>query len=114
MGLGGIFWAWLEFGRKSATQEGFLKKLPKLETLFANRWFIDDFLRKFLDRVVYSGFTNVFTRNDRRVIDGGIDGFCLFTIGSGRLFSFLQSGMLQNNLLVMIATVGLVVLFFMI
>ena len=114
MGLGGIFWAWLEFGRKSATQEGFLKKLPKLETLFANRWFIDDFLRKFLDRVVYSGFTNVFTRNDRRVIDGGIDGFCLFTIGSGRLFSFLQSGLLQNNLLVMIATVGLVVLFFMI
>jgi len=114
MGLVGIIWAYLEFGRKGASQEGFLARLPRIEALFANRWYIDHFLRRFLDRAIYGGLTSVFTRNDRRVIDGGIDGFCLFTIGSGRLFSFLQSGMLQYNLLVMIATVGLVVLYFMV
>lgn len=114
MGLAGIAWAWLEFGRKGATQEGFLRRFPRVETLFAKRWYMDDFLRKALDRVVYGGLTNFFTRNDRRIIDGGIDGFCLFTIGSGRAFSFLQSGMLQYNLLVMIAAVGLVVLYFVI
>lgn len=114
MGLAGIAWAYYEFGRKGASQDGFLARLPKTQALFANRWYIDRFLRRFLDGAIYGGLTNVFTRNDRRVIDGGIDGFCLFTIGSGRLFSFLQSGMLQYNLLVMVAMVGLVVLYFVV
>jgi NADH-quinone oxidoreductase subunit L len=75
---------------------------------------MDDFLRKTLDTVVYAGLTSVFTRNDRRIIDGGIDGICNLTIGSGRLASFMQSGMLQYNLIVMVASVGLVVLYFLI
>ncbi len=113
MAVGGIAWAWLEFGRKKATQEGFLRWLPKIEQLFARRWYLDDFLRKFLDTAIYSGVTSLFTRNDRRIIDGGIDGICQFTVASGRLFSFLQSGMLQYNLLVMIGAVALVVLYFL-
>jgi NADH-quinone oxidoreductase subunit L len=113
LAVGGILWAYMEFGRKGASQEGFLKKFPAVEELFARRWYIDDFLRKALDTVVYCGLTSVFTRNDRRIIDGGIDGICMGTIGTGRLFSFLQSGMLQYNLLVMIAAVGLVVLYFL-
>ncbi len=114
LAVGGIALAWFEFGRKGSEQEGFLKKFPAVENLFARRWFMDDFLRKSLDSVVYSGFTNLFTRNDRRIIDGGIDGICNFTIGSGRLFSFMQSGMLQHNLLIMVVCVGLVVLYFLI
>jgi NADH-quinone oxidoreductase subunit L len=113
MAVGGIVWAWLEFGRRKATQEGFLRRLPKVEQLFAKRWYLDDFLRKFLDTAIYSGVTSLFTRNDRRIIDGGIDGICTFTVESGRLFSFLQSGMLQHNLLVMIGGVALVVLYFL-
>ena len=57
---------------------------------------------KALDTFVYGGLTSLFTKNDRRIIDGGIDGICFFTEGSGRLFSFLQSGMLQYNLLLMV------------
>ncbi|NLI83109.1 MAG: NADH-quinone oxidoreductase subunit L [Deltaproteobacteria bacterium] len=113
MALGGIFWAFMEFGRKGATQEGFLRAFPVVERLFAARWYMDAFLRAFLDKVIYSGLTNVFTRNDRRVIDGGIDGICFFTVAGGRLLSFLQSGMLQYNLLVMIVAVGFVVLYFL-
>jgi NADH-quinone oxidoreductase subunit L len=114
MALAGIVWAWLEFGRKNAAQQGFLRWLPKVEQLFAKRWYLDDFLRKFLDTAIYSGVTNLFTRNDRRIIDGGIDGICNFTVESGRLFSFLQSGMLQHNLLVMIGAVAFVVMYFLI
>ena len=113
MAVGGIVWAWLEFGRRQATQEGFLRWLPRVEQLFARRWYLDDFLRKSLDTAIYSGVTNLFTRNDRRIIDGGIDGICNFTVDSGRLFSFLQSGMLQHNLLVMIGGVVLVVVYFL-
>ncbi len=112
--LAGIAWAWIEFGRRKATQEGFLRSLPRVEELFARRWYLDAFLRKFLDTVIYSGVTSLFTRNDRRIIDGGIDGMCNFTVESGRLLSYLQSGMLQHNLLVMIGAVALVVLYFLI
>jgi NADH-quinone oxidoreductase subunit L len=113
MAVGGIVWAYMEFGKKGSRQEGFLRKFPAVEELFARRWYLDDFLRKALDKAVYSGLTSVFTRNDRRIIDGAIDGICEFTVGTGRFFSFLQSGMLQQNLLVMVAAVGLVVLFFL-
>jgi NADH-quinone oxidoreductase subunit L len=114
MGLGGILWAYMEFGRKNAAQVGFLRSFPKIEELFARRWYMDDFLRKTLDTLVYSGFTSIFTRNDRRIIDGAIDGICGLTIGSGRIFSFLQSGMLQYNLVVMVASLGLAILYFLV
>jgi NADH-quinone oxidoreductase subunit L len=46
------------------------------------------------------------------VIDGGIDGICRATVGSGWALSFLQSGMLQYNLMVMFAVLALVALYF--
>jgi NADH-quinone oxidoreductase subunit L len=46
------------------------------------------------------------------VIDGGIDGICRATVGGGWVLSFLQSGMLQYNLMVMFAVLALVALYF--
>ncbi|ROQ93491.1 NADH-quinone oxidoreductase subunit 5 family protein [Desulfosoma caldarium] len=112
LAVGGVFFAYLEFGWKKASQKGFLSKFPAVEALFANRWYMDHFYRKALDLLVYCGFTNIFTRNDRRVIDGGIDGICRFTVGGGRAVSFLQSGMLQYNLVLMVAAIGVLVLVF--
>lgn len=111
--LSGIGLAWKEFG-KGSSKVGFLTKFPAVEKLFASRWYMDDFFRWFLDRVIYGGFTSAFTRNDRRVIDGAIDGVCKFTIDGGRVFSFLQSGMLQYNLLIMVGVVGVVILYFIV
>jgi len=112
LALAGIVWAYLEFGRRRATREGFLRFFPRVEQLFASRWYMDAFLRKFLDTAVYAGVTRLFTRNER-LIDDGIDGLCDGTVGTGRLFSYLQSGMLQYNLLVMIGAAALVVLYFL-
>ncbi len=112
-GILGIALAWFEYGRKGASRKGFLSYFPSVWTLFDRRWFMDAFLRKFLDTAIYSGLTNLFTRNDRRVIDGGVDGICFFTEAGGRLFSFAQSGMLQYNLLIMVVAVGVAVLCFL-
>jgi NADH-quinone oxidoreductase subunit L len=115
LALAGTGLAWLEFGRNGAAQVGFVERLPALRALFANRWYLDHLYRRFLDYVIYGIFSNLFTRNDRRVIDGGIDGMCRATIGSGRLLSFVQSGMLQYNLMVMfgaLAAAGLCFYFF--
>jgi NADH-quinone oxidoreductase subunit L len=112
LALAGTGLAWLEFGRKGAAQMGFVERLPALRALFANRWYLDHLYRRLLDYVIYGTFSNLFTRNDRRVIDGAIDGMCRATIGSGRLLSFVQSGMLQYNLMVMFAALALVALGF--
>ena len=112
LALSGVGLAWLEFGRKGASQVGFVERLEPVKTLFAERWYIDHFYRLFLDYVIYGIFSNLFTRNDRQVIDGGIDGICRATVGGGRMLSFLQSGMLQYNLMVMFAVLALVALYF--
>jgi NADH-quinone oxidoreductase subunit L len=113
-GLSGIALAWFEYGRKGASRKGFLSYFPAIWKLFDYRWYIDIFYRKSLDTFVYAGLTTIFTKNDRRVIDGGIDGLCFFTEGSGRLFSFLQSGMLQYNLLIMVLVAGAAVIYLLI
>ncbi len=110
--LAGVGVAWVEFGRKGSAQLGFVERIPALRALFANRWYIDRFYRRFLDYVIYGTFSNLFTRNDRRVIDGAIDGLCRSFVESGRLLSFVQSGMLQYNLMLMFFALALVILYF--
>ncbi|MBW1981015.1 MAG: NADH-quinone oxidoreductase subunit L [Deltaproteobacteria bacterium] len=112
LALFGVVLAWFEFGRPGAAQIGFVERVPAVRDLFAERWYMDLFWRRFLDYVIYGVFSNLFTRNDRRVIDGGIDGICRATVGGGWLLSFLQSGMLQYNLMVMFAVLALVALYF--
>jgi NADH-quinone oxidoreductase subunit L len=114
LALVGVGLAWLEFGRKGAAQVGFVERIAPLKALFANRWYLDHLYRRILDYVIYGTFSNLFTRNDRRVIDGGIDGFCRGTVASGRLLSFLQSSMLQYNLMLMFAAMAVVLLVFFI
>lgn len=109
----GVGTAWLEFGRKGADQTGFLTRIPWLHDLFANRWYLDHFYRWLVDYVVYGLFSRLFTLNDRRIVDGGIDGLCRSTLRTGRLLSFLQSGLLQYNLFVMVAVVAMVGLYFL-
>jgi NADH-quinone oxidoreductase subunit L len=109
----GVGLAWLEFGRKGAAQTGFLSKMPALETLFANRWYMDHFYRRVLDFVVYGFFSRIFTFNDRRMIDGGIDGFCRGTVGVGGILSRLQSSYLQYNLLTMLVVIAVLGMYFL-
>jgi NADH-quinone oxidoreductase subunit L len=109
----GVGLAWLEFGRPGARQEGFLARLPAMQALFANRWYMDAFYRRLVDYVVYGLFSRLFTLNDRRVVDGAIDGVCRGTVGTGWLLSFVQSGLLQYNLFTMVLIIALIGLYFL-
>ena len=111
--LAGIALAWYEYGRKKAKQEGFLSQMKPIETLFANRWYMDHGYRKLLDYAVYASFTNLFTRNDRRIIDGAIDGLAKFTVSLGRVFANLQNGLLQYNLYLTFFVIALMGLYFL-
>jgi NADH-quinone oxidoreductase subunit L len=104
--LGGIGMAWLDWGAKTATWQGFIRKMPALEHFFIQKWYMDHFWRWFLNTFIYGMFSKWFTYNDRRVVDGGVDAVAFSTVGSGRLLSFIQTAFLQLNLLFMVLVLG--------
>lgn len=111
--LGGIALAWFDWGRKDAKCVGFISKFPALQNFFIQKWYMDHFWRWFLNTFIYGTFSRIFTYNDRRVVDGGVDAVAFSTIGSGRLLSFLQTALVQLNMLFMVlvlAGVGLYLL----
>jgi NADH-quinone oxidoreductase subunit L len=109
----GIVVAWFEFGRRAAVQVGFVERFPAVRNLFAQRWYLDHLYRGFVDIVIDRVFSRACAKNEDRVINDGIDGFCRFTLDSGRFFSFLQSGKLRYNLMVMFMALALVALYFL-
>ncbi|WP_319405910.1 NADH-quinone oxidoreductase subunit L [uncultured Desulfosarcina sp.] len=103
--------AWLEFGRKKARQIGWVERIPLLADLFGQRWYLDRLYRYLLDTLIYRGVSRLFTANDRRVIDGALDGLGRSTIGLGRVVDWVHSGMIQYRLMIMVAAVILLILF---
>jgi NADH-quinone oxidoreductase subunit L len=112
LSFGGVGLAWFEFGRKGARQVGFVECIPVLHKLFAERWYIDDFYRLFVDRVIDRGIAYLFYENDNKVIDGGIDGMCKGAVEGGRVMDLLHSTMIQYRLMMAFAVVVLLSLYF--
>ena len=110
--LGGLALAWLEFGRAGAEQVGFVEKIVPLKNLFAERWYIDRFYRRFMDIFIYGVLSKLFTQNDKKIIDGGIDGLGKGTVQTGRLVSFLHLGMVQYRLLTIFVVLVLLGIYF--
>jgi NADH-quinone oxidoreductase subunit L len=106
-----ILLAWLEFGRKSAPGKGFVERWPAVAELFARRWYLDDIYRWLLDRVVYGGFSRLFTWNDRKVIDGALDNLGRLIVLWGGVSARLHQGQIQYRLMVLFAVVALLVLY---
>jgi NADH-quinone oxidoreductase subunit L len=109
----GIGLAWFEFGRRTAPQVGFVERIQPLRDLFTERWYLDHVYRWVVDTIIDRIFSRGCTKNENRIINDGIDGFCRFTLDSSRLFAFLQSGRLRYNLFVMFAALSLVALYFL-
>jgi NADH-quinone oxidoreductase subunit L len=110
--LFGLVLAWLEFGRQGSDQVGFVEKMAPLKNLFAERWYIDHFYRRFMDIFIYGVVSKTFTRNDQKVIDGGLDGLAQGTIETGRFVSFLHLGMVQYRLLTIFVVLVLLGVYF--
>jgi hypothetical protein len=96
---------------ENARQIGWVEQIPLLADLFGQRWYLDRFYRYLLDTLVYRGVSRLFTANDRRVIDGALDGLGRSTIGLGRVVDWVHSGMIQYRLMIMFAAVIGLILF---
>jgi NADH-quinone oxidoreductase subunit L len=109
--LGGILLAWVEFGRPRAPQIGFVERIPRLHNLFAERWYIDRFYRWFLDLVIYRLVAGRCEANDRKVIDGGLDGLAQGVQGTGRTVDAANRVVIQQRLGVMFAVIFFLALY---
>jgi NADH-quinone oxidoreductase subunit L len=110
--LSAVVVTWIEFGRPGAPLKGFAERKPWVRNFLANRWYLDHFYRILLDQIVYRTLAYPFSRNDQQVIDGSLDGISRFTVRSGRIVSFLQSGKVRYNFFVLFMVLGLVGLYF--
>jgi NADH-quinone oxidoreductase subunit L len=110
--LSGLGLAWFEFGRRGASQVGIFEKVTPLRLLFANRWYLDHLYALLLRVVVYKTFADLTIRNDRQVIDVGIDAFCSSTVETGGVLSRLQSGLVRYNFLLIFLVLALLGLCF--
>ena len=108
----GLILAWMEFGRAKASQIGFAERIPAIKALFFERWYLDRMYRWLLNVVIYRGVSNVCTKNDNQVIDGGIDALSEGTIKSGRILSNLHLSMIQYKLLMMFVVILMLALYF--
>ncbi|MDX2502417.1 MAG: NADH-quinone oxidoreductase subunit L [Deltaproteobacteria bacterium] len=108
----GLILAWIEYGRRGAARIGFVEKIKPLNNLFAERWYIDHFYRRFLDVFIYGIVSRGFANNDNKVIDGGIDGLSKGIVAGGRFTSFLHQGMIQYRLLTIFVVIVLLALYF--
>lgn len=97
----GVALAWLEFGRKGASGVGFAERIPFVHGLFSNRWYLDHLYRRMVNHVLDGTFSRLSTENERLVINGGLDLFARCIVAAGRIFSYLQSGILRYNLMVL-------------
>jgi NADH-quinone oxidoreductase subunit L len=112
LALTGLLLAWIEFGRKGAPRMGFVERVPWLCRLFEERWYIDRFYRWFLDHAIYQGVSAICTANDRKVIDGGLDGLAEGVQGGGRLVEGWHRLMTQYRLGAMFAMIFFLTLYF--
>jgi NADH-quinone oxidoreductase subunit L len=114
LALAGVVLAFVEFGRRGARQVGFVERVPVLHKLFSERWYLDHFYLKVLDRFVDRGIATLFYKNDNQVIDGGIELMSHGTVESGRVFSRLHAVMVQYRLLALFGVVAFLAFYFFI
>ncbi len=108
----GVVLAWIEFGRRNCARIGFVERIDWLSNLFAERWYLDRFYRRFVDVVIYRVISGLCTRNDDRVIDGALDALSKNTVQSGRFIAGLHLSMIQYRLLTMFVVLVVLALYF--
>jgi len=90
----GVLLAWVDFGRQTAARTGFIARLPAIEKLFTNGWYIDAFYDEVVVRVTLLVST-VLHAAESKLLDGGFDRFGLGILGIGSGSTRLQNGWVQ-------------------
>lgn len=86
--------AWWEFGRSGASQTGFVGRLPAVERLFAQRWYLDQVYRSVFVRPA-NGVAGLFYDIETAALDSSADGVAKAAVVTGGAVARGQTGRLQ-------------------
>jgi len=110
LAVGGIFLAWMVYGKKVIDAEKVATRYKGLYNLLYNKFYIDELYQWLFDRVMLTA-GKVFDWVDHYIIDGTFDGFAKLVNLTGGKTRFAQTGVLQNYALIIFAAVVIIVLF---
>lgn len=102
--------AWWEFGRSGAAQTGFISRMPAVERLFAQRWYLDEVYRHVFVRPV-SSMAGLFYDIETEALDTSADGIANATVATGGAVARGQTGRLQMYIGIAAIVVAAAVLF---
>jgi NADH-quinone oxidoreductase subunit L len=105
--LGGIFLAWLIYGKRSVSRDWLSGKGGTLHTILLNKYYIDEFYQMTIVAIV-KGISYIFRFIDVFIVEGLVKLVTGIVQGLGKLGSKLQSGQVQTYSAV--AFIGLAVL----
>ena len=90
----GILIAYLDYGRDNAPRTGFISKIAPLNTLFTNKWYIDDIYRVTIVAITHA-LSRILHWIENHVLDGNYDRFGLGILRTGVKATRVQSGWMQ-------------------
>ncbi|MDP7504236.1 MAG: NADH-quinone oxidoreductase subunit L [Nitrospinota bacterium] len=125
--VGGIALAWFMYMKNTAVPDGLASRFPGIHRLLLNKYYIDEIYQACIVKPIYRLMNSLWSF-DANVVDGAVNGSSLITLVSSRfsgifdlktvdgavngvasvtkffsqVFKFIQSGMVQNYLFVML------------
>ncbi|MDA0335632.1 MAG: NADH-quinone oxidoreductase subunit L [bacterium] len=92
--IAGVLLAWMDFGRQAAARTGFIARIPAVEKLFSNGWYVDAFYDAVVVRATML-IATILHAVENKLFDGSFDrlGFSVLGIGAGA--TRLQNGWVQ-------------------
>ena len=92
--LAGVAWAWMDFGRRGASQTGFLHRFAGLEALLKDRWRIDALYRATFVRAAL-GIATLCFGAERKGMDGSADAVGVGAVQAAGVTAASQTGRVQ-------------------
>lgn len=105
LALSAVCIAWLEFGRKGASQVGFVEKIGVLRQFFKQRWYMDHLYNWCVDKFIDKGLSVACKQSDDRVLDGVLHAVAAVVVKSGTILSNRHRIMIQSKLMVIFAVI---------
>ena len=105
----GILIAYFDYGRDNAPRTGFISKIAPLNTLFTNKWYIDEVYRVTIVAITHA-LSRILHWTENHVLDGNYDRFGLGILRTGAKSTRVQGGWMQLYLgwaIILLAVVAL-------
>lgn len=111
LALSGIFSAWVVYCKKEVSSEKLCQQFAPVNSLLTNKYWIDELYGSTVVRLV--GLVSLVSKwIDIYLVDGLVNGLGRLTTLLGRIIRLIQTGYVQNYILLMIAGIIILLLMF--